>query len=158
MKRWSKLQKQIYNLIVPGLDFQIHCSVYRTASPKRQTAHARYWITLQKEIIWDYPKQFVGKHAADQQSSEANPNADDISDISALFRDYIDTPKDQLFSKIFPHDRWGLVDILKAADRRIGLRRLETLKENKINPAAVEVIQMRQAALNAGSGNFPALD
>lgn len=60
MKRWSKLQKELYNLIAPELDFQIHCRAYRMDSQSGSTDLPRYWITLGKETIWDYPGQFVG--------------------------------------------------------------------------------------------------
>jgi hypothetical protein len=43
-----------------------------------------------------------------------------------LLREYIDTPTDGLLEKEFVNDRWGLTNILKAADRglsRIGTKR-----------------------------------
>ena len=59
MRRWSKLQKELYLIIDPNIDFQIHCSVYRMQSRMGSTDLPRYWITLNKEIIFDYPCQFV---------------------------------------------------------------------------------------------------
>ncbi|EMS81857.1 hypothetical protein LEP1GSC074_0366 [Leptospira noguchii str. Hook] len=42
--------------------------------------------------------------------------------------------KEELFQKHFEKDLWGLANILKAADRRIGIRRLLLLrKKRKIN-------------------------
>jgi hypothetical protein len=139
MKRWSKLQKQIYNLRAPGLNLQIHCSVYRAASPHGNSNVPRYWISLDKEIIWDFPKQFLAK-------SSEQIAAGGVSDISALLRDYIDTPKNQLADKVFVDDLWGLVDILRAADRRLGAKQLEALKVKTTSPAAKKVIQLRQTA------------
>lgn len=57
------------------------------------------------------------------------PYLTDVSDISDLIREYIDTPVSELMTRWFDNDRWGLTDILRAADRRIGKRRLEQLKE-----------------------------
>lgn len=59
MRRWSKLQKELYLMIDPSIDFQLHCSVYPMRSQRGSTDLPRYWITLNKEIIFDYPKQFV---------------------------------------------------------------------------------------------------
>lgn len=59
-RRWSKLQKALYNIIDPKVKLQIHCVAYPMRS---KTGYAnnnvpRYWITIEKEIIWDYPKIF----------------------------------------------------------------------------------------------------
>jgi hypothetical protein len=60
MRPWSKLQKQIYNLLLPKLGLQIHCAAYPMRSQCGSTDLGRYWITLGREIIWDYPKDFAG--------------------------------------------------------------------------------------------------
>ena len=67
----------------------------------------------------------------------------DISDISKLIREYIDTPKPEIFDKHFENDYWGLADILKAADRRNGTRRLQRLKHKTNNTAANKIIELR---------------
>ena len=79
----------------------------------------RYWITLDKKVIWGYPKQFVTKDGTVKNLSgsgtETNynrltvtyPYITDIRDISRLIREYIDTPKDEIFSKAFENDHWG---------------------------------------------------
>jgi len=72
----------------------------------------RYWITLDKEVIFDYPKQF-------------------------------DTPKDELLTKVFGNDHWGLIDIFRGADRRIGRKRLEMLAKKTHNISAHKVIKAR---------------
>ncbi|MDR1895538.1 MAG: hypothetical protein LBR10_01955, partial [Prevotellaceae bacterium] len=46
--------------------------------------------------------------------------------------------------KNFEKDKWGLTDILKAADRRIGVRRLSRLKSKTQNIAAGKVIDERR--------------
>lgn len=61
MKRWSKLQKELYLIIDPEIDFQIHCAVYPMRSDRATSPCPRYWITIGKEIIFDYPKDFVDK-------------------------------------------------------------------------------------------------
>ena len=134
MKRWSSLQREIYKLIDENIKFQIHLSRYRMDSTYGTTDLPRYWITLDDEIIFDYPKQFVCKTEDGYNMKNLNggiyyyPYETDVSDISNLIREYIDTPKDVVFSKHFENDHWGLINIIKAADRRFGTRRLEALK------------------------------
>ena len=113
MKRWSKLQKRFYELVDEGIDFQIHCAVYRMQSRRGGTLAKFY------------------------------PYDSGISGIGELIREYIDTPKDELFKKHFDTDEWGLANILKAADKRIGKMRLQILAKNKKNQAMQKVVQAR---------------
>ncbi len=65
--RWSKLQKQLYDLISPQVDLQVHCGVYRMQSRYGRTGLPRYWITLEKKIIWgrlQSLKKKIGNKAA----------------------------------------------------------------------------------------------
>lgn len=82
----------------------------------------RYWITLNKEIIFDYPKIATSK--------EAYPYITDISNISNLFREYLDTPRNQILTKNFTADKYGITDLLKAADKRLGVEKLEQHFQN----------------------------
>ncbi|WP_297994276.1 hypothetical protein [uncultured Campylobacter sp.] len=138
MKRWSKLAKQLYELVDENIDFKLHCTVYRMQSRRGSTDLPRYFITLAGEIIFDYPKDFVLKSGGIKSLAEGAltkiyPYGNDISDIGELIREYIDTPKEELFAKHFDADEWGLANILKAADKRIGKKRLQILaKTGKI--------------------------
>ena len=133
-KRWSKLQREIYDLIDSEINLQIHCSVYRMESQRGSTDMPRYWITLGKEIIFDYPKQFLNEKLSDygrkkprpayQTVEYMYPYETDIDTISNIIRDYINTPVTSLLPFDFEFDNWGLTDILKAADRRIGKKKL----------------------------------
>ena len=149
MKRWSSLQREIYKLIDEDLDLQIHLSIYRMKSQYGSTELPRYWMTLCGEIIFDYPRQFIsqggnGKSVTDLRGNKTHyPYETDISDISELLREYIDTPKEEVFLKHFENDLWGLADILKAADRRFGRKRLEQLRQTTANTAAVKIIDHR---------------
>lgn len=66
-----------------------------------------------------------------------------MSDISNIIREYIDTPKDDIYSKYFELDKWGLTNILKSADRRIGKRRLGNLSKKIKNQKAQQIIGLR---------------
>lgn len=149
MKRWSSLQRELYKIIDEKIDFQIHLSKYRMNSRYGSTDLPRYWITLDKEIIFDYPEQFVDNNNSGNTIKNLKgkiayyPYQTDIPDISNLIREYIDTPKEEVFTKHFENDYWGLINILKSADKRIGKRRLELLKKRTKNKAAQKIIEQR---------------
>jgi len=143
MAQWSKLQKRLYDLISPEIDLQIHCGVYRMQSQYGSAGLPRYWITLGKEIIWDYPKMLVEQPQLGEAPLEWYPYGTDIRNISDLLREYIDTPAEDLLEKEFVNDHWGLTNILKAADRRFGRRRLQLLKKRIGNKAARKVLMKR---------------
>lgn len=152
MKRWSKLQKRLYELVDESIDFKLHCMVHRMQSRRGSTDLPRYFITLAGEIIFDYPKDFVLKSGcvkslAQGALTKIYPYGNDISDIGELIREYIDTSKEELFAKHFDEGGWGLANILKAADKRIGKRRLQILAKNKKNQAMQKVITARLEAL-----------
>ena len=63
---WSKLQRAVYLIVAPGLPLQIQCRVYPMDSQFGTVGIPRYWITLGKEIIWDYPKDFVSRGYLDR--------------------------------------------------------------------------------------------
>ena len=151
MKRWSSLQRELYMLIDERADFQIHLSRYRMDSQHGSTDLPRYWITVGGEIVFDYPKDFTDSENRGNAVKDLNgrvsyyPYETDISDISRFIREYIDTPKDELFSKRFESDCWGLADIFRAADKRIGKRRLEQFGQSTHSKAALRIIEQRLA-------------
>lgn len=151
LKRWSKLQRELYLIIDPKIHFQLHCSIYRMQSQRGSTDLPRYWITLGKEIIFDYPKQFVNSNGmivnlSVEGNSMAYPyDCQDICNISNFIRVYIDTPVNEIMTKHFDEDYWGLANILRAADRRVGLSRLVTLQNQNVPIAVQKVIDARIA-------------
>jgi len=156
---WSKLQKQIYNLIDPNINLQIHCVAY----PIGKNNAARWWITLDKEIIWDFPKDFLSElepvfpvPAPFTDPSEWSKSRLTVGDcypysvphISGLIRTYIDTPKDILLERKFKiKDDYGLANILKAADRRIGREKLKIFRDRKNSEAVQKIIDKRLAII-----------
>ena len=138
MKPWSKLQREIEKLFTDELSIRIQCRAYRMDSQRGSTNIPRYWITLGKDIIFDYPKDFPPANAS-------YPYVTDVSSISRLIRDYIDTPVDDLLIKEF-EDPWGLIEIFLAADRRIGKRRLRELGEKLSSDAAKLVLEKRNVS------------
>jgi len=118
MASWSKLQSKLYELVDPKANFQIHVAVYANNSndPRSRGEIPRYWITIDKDIVFDFPKMFEYRSGW----------AGQISDISDLIRDYIDCPKEQVLSKNF-QDNWGITDILKLVDKRVGKEKFKQL-------------------------------
>jgi len=147
---WSKLQKDLYNLIDRRIKLQIHAVAYERESYYGRTPSSpRWWITLGKEIIWDYPKGF-------KKSIPHLPSADCLClhcvgrsmeepflSMSDLLREYVNTDIETIYEKPFEKDKWGLIPILMAADRRIGNRRLEELKSKTSNIAVIKIIEAR---------------
>ncbi|UMV02553.1 hypothetical protein HZS97_17625 [Shigella flexneri] len=144
---WSKLQREIYDILTPTINLQIHCTRYPMRSQNGgSTDLPRYWITLDKNVVWDYPKDFIAGNGGVRNFHGETcwyPYLTDICSISDLLREYIDTPKAELLTKQFTSDKWGLVNILRAADRRIGMRRLDQLQRKTHNIAALKIIARR---------------
>lgn len=141
MPRWSKLQRELYKIVDDTIDLQIHCSVQRIQTPQGCDEVSSYWITLGKETIWRYPDSKKNFHTI--EFPEKFRVANYMSDISELIREYIDTPKDKLMTKVFIYDHWDLVDILRAADKRIGVRRLREFIKKIQSPAAIKIAERR---------------
>lgn len=147
MKRWSKLQRQLYLLVDPAINFQIHCAIYKMKSKQGSNELPRYWITLGKEIIFDYPKQFM--HAEDgigEYTRSSYPFDFTMNALSQLIREYIDTPVVEIETKEFENDYWLFTDILLAADRRISVDRVAEKYEEYDIPAVNKVIAARVKA------------
>lgn len=131
--RWSKLKKLLEELFDPALDLRIHCTVHRSEGGPDI---GRYWVVLDKETIWEEPRKVIPSLVA----GSANPVA---AEITPILREYLDTPKDALLTHSFAGDRWGIVDILRSADRRVGKRRLVELRETTHVEAAHLIIDRR---------------
>lgn len=111
-KPWSKLQKQLYGLMVSEIGLQIHCNVYRFSDKHFTYDSPRYWITLDKRKIWDYPADFLAWNHPDvpmpiRYLEEGHLDMGRFKPIADLFREYIDSPKEGLIDKEFADDYWG---------------------------------------------------
>ena len=140
-KRWSKLQKRLYNLIEPSMNFQIHCMTYEMNSNDgwHGSKLPRLFITIGKEIIFDYPKDFDMK---DGDNTAHYLWYNEISDINNVIEEYIECPLDNLM-KSFENDIFGLTDILRVCDRRVGKRRLREIQSKTEDKVILSIIQLR---------------
>lgn len=139
MKHWSTLQKSLYGIIVPEVDFQIHCVAYpmRSKTGWAYESVPRYWITIGKDIVWDFPKCCP----QEELDKMYYPYCRDLSVISQTIRNYIDCPQDKLMTFDCEDEHWGLIPILRACDRRIGKRRLQDVQTDK--PVVKQIIDLR---------------
>ena len=143
-KPWSKLKTKLMNLILKEIPLDIHQAVYRMDSQRGSTDLPRYFVTLNKEIIFDYPKDFVNKTVEsfnNNLTKTVYPHITEISDISNLLREYIDTPVSEVLQKDFK-DQFGITNLLKASDRRIGKEKLKEWAQNQ-NDVVKKIIQLR---------------
>ena len=144
-KPWSKLKSQVMNLVCEDLSLDIHQAVYRMASQRGSSDLPRYFITLNKEIIFDYPKDFLDKkiesYSGKYQTSEVYPHITEMGVISNLLRDYIDTPLEEVLKKDF-QDNFGVTNILKASDRRLGKEKLTLWSKDK-SEAVLKIMRAR---------------
>ena len=143
MRRFSKLKKKIESLFAPDLDLKVYCTVYYWRGHEVFTL-PRFWIVLDKEIIFDWIKDFKDFEISNPAYPEGRPICYlDILFITDMLQEYIETPTDELFDHILHKDYYGLSDILKAADRRIGTKRLLLLRGRTENEVARKIIDMR---------------
>ncbi len=130
--RWSKLKRALQLIIDPTTEFQIRCNAYNIGE---SIPIPRYWITIGKTIVWDFPKNFM-------DDTSGWYFFDEVQKLSCLIREYVDCPKDELMMHHFD-DRWRIIPYIMACDRRIGKRRLRTMLDNTKNQDIREIIQKR---------------
>ena len=131
MKRWSKLKRDVENLMAPKLDFRIYANSYSIGDT---IPVPRFLITVGGKIIWDWPKDFM--------EQERWYFYDSAKKISLLLRNYINTPTSELLTMKY-EDPFKLIPVLRVCDRRIVKRRLEILLEDQYNFEVAFVIANR---------------
>lgn len=143
MRRWSKLQKRIYAIVDLSIDWQIHCVVYRYNGWNGVKTVPRYFITLDGRILFDCPKDYPIIRDREHYWDSISLHVDTaISRISNLLEEYLNAPSEK---RLVMKDPWGIIDIVRAADRRIGKRRWHDLFAVS-NDAARQVLIAREIA------------
>ncbi len=82
------------------------------------------------------------------QLSNTYPYITNISDISDVIREYIDTPKNELPDKVFENDKWGVTEYFKLADRRIENERIIKYSKSIKNENILKVLEARLISIN----------
>jgi len=125
----------------PAVDFQLHCALYEMNSNNgyHGSKLPRCFITVGKEIVFDYPKDF---DTTRKYGRNSYPWDTEISDISDLLEAYTQRPEAALMQP-FEGDVWGLTELLRVCDRRVGKRRLRDLRDSTANETLLRIIDRR---------------
>lgn len=130
--------------------------IHHTPHAMRGQPGSRHWLTLDGEIIWDFPTMFSTERAAELPHIDPDHlvNLDWCwdtwsRDTPRMLGAYLDTPREELFEPIHG-DHYGLGNILRAADRRIGFGRVAFWAFTSLSnaPAARAVMGVRFAHLD----------
>ena len=143
-KRWSKLKKQIESIFVEGISLHVHCTAIRTTRENEGSLAevlGVFTVSLGKKVIWNFPSQFVDFQTI--YPNGRNHYSYGVNDINELLRQYLDTSKDALLTKEFPGDFFGITNIFKAADRRLGLVKLQDYFKESEENAVLQVLAAR---------------
>lgn len=122
--RWPNMQRVMESLWADSLKGRLTCET--VWHPADGCPGARMILRLDGETIWDYPTDFFG-----DANNQPRFGKYIIKNYGSWYYDaptrivgrYIDTPRDELFLPM-KDDDYGLGDILRAADRRVGYKRL----------------------------------
>lgn len=117
------------------MGFQIHCCAYDIGEC---IPLSRFWVAIEKQIIWDFPKNFMDE--------EDWYFYDEAKNLSRLIREYVDCPIKELLTHKF-NDRFKLIPILRICDRRIGKRRLTKMLEDGEYSKFLWLIEKRLSAV-----------
>ena len=152
MGQWSFLKKKLEDLFCPELKARFYANAYTIG--KSSSPMVRYHLTLDSEVIWDFPKHFEEiKKKYDHHCFSGYQR------ISELVKDYVNTPVVQLMVKEY-EDNWfqgrakdfrsndapihlGLVELFLACDRRLGKERLLTWAKQIEIPTVYDILKRR---------------
>jgi hypothetical protein len=121
-KSWGLLRKKIQGLFWDSKRLQIHAAVYDDPDVEGFKLPRR-WLALDKNIIFDFPSDFFEwKYPLKKETIKYT--TDEHSTIDSLLEAYLSCAKHELLIFASPLDRFGFLNLLKAADRRIGRQKL----------------------------------
>lgn len=153
--RWTKLQKSLDNLISPKLykRFAIHCTKYNwtnSSGYKSISTYPRCWLTLDKQIIWEFPGKFIADDVNNPlyiKDSNGNTYWNETKTVDggyeyvmSTLKAYVNTPYEDL-NKL--NDIIGLVSLLQLADKRTGKRKLTQIDTSTVSEAECKLINAR---------------
>ncbi|MBP7540738.1 MAG: hypothetical protein KA802_12500 [Saprospiraceae bacterium] len=142
---FSKLKTQIENLFDPALGMEFCCNSYPMRGGWAENSIPRFYIKMDKQILWDFPADFEIKNISYGHWAGNN-------DISELVREYIETPKSMILDRMFANEVkrydtliicFHLTDFFKAADRRFGKKKLRTWAAKLHNHTIDRIIEKR---------------
>ncbi|HIT95602.1 MAG TPA: hypothetical protein IAC45_00795 [Candidatus Aphodousia faecavium] len=130
-------------MLDPALNLQIHCTLYRIMGHGGMQEFPRYFVTLNGKIIFDWPKDYpLGENSGTPKMDYEHLFFGRASHISDAITDYLNANAQK---QMILTDPWGITDIIRAADRRIGCRRWDAVFALS-NCAGRQVLLARKAA------------
>jgi hypothetical protein len=142
---WSKLERRLRDLPDPALDMRFRFTVYRQdaiSTPHPTDPASKFWITLGRVTLWAVPSD---RHSGDKAHVDFSARRGP-SWLPEIAFDYLAVPRHELLDWTPPWNGWGLVDILKACDHRIGRRRWAALRSRINEPAALHLLELRSGS------------
>src|SRR2546427_680605 len=113
---WTKLRSQIYVILEPELPLQMYSTFYTSHRDYKvgPFTSPREWITLDREVIWDFPSYFLKWNHPDVpkplEYMEDGHWGFEGHQPAQLIREYLQTPPVHLLTRIFYLDYWGLIN------------------------------------------------
>lgn len=126
----------------PALSLRFRFTAYRQAAvttPHPSEAACKLWITQGRRTVWSVPRD---RHSGDDGAIDAYARRSP-GWLVELAADYLHPPRTRLLDWPPPWSGWGLVEILRASDRRIGRRQWPRLRAQLREPAAVYLLDLR---------------
>jgi hypothetical protein len=144
MGPWSKLERRLRDLPDPGLGLRFRFTAYRyevIETPHPSELACKFWITRSRRTIWAVPRDRNARGADGAIDGYGRRSPGWLVEIAS---DYLQLPRASLIEWHRDWDGWGLVDILKACDRRIGRRQWPALRSALQEPVALYLLDLRE--------------
>lgn len=143
MGPWSKLERRLRELPDPALDLRFRFTAYRYAvieTPHPSELTCKFWITHGRRTLWSVPRD---RHPGKDDSDIGFYGRRSPGWLVELAAEYLQQPRSGLIGWQPEWEGWGLVDILKACDRRIGKRQWPLLRAMLREPVALHLLALR---------------
>lgn len=140
---WSKLERRLREFVEPSLNLRFRFTAYRykvIQTPWEGDLCTKLWLTQGKRTIWSVPQDRHAKNSAGvDYYGRRSPGW-----VVELAAEYLQLPRAALVEWRPDWMGWGMVDILKAVDKRIGKRRWEALRQQLEEPTALYLLDQRR--------------
>lgn len=153
--RWTTLKDRLKDIFAEDLNLEIQQKYMHKRTVHRDK---KFWgnsdfnvqfvtVLLNRQNIWWFPKDSKVECYPNPYSSTIIKTAEGIwdwnfSNVKGIIIKYLDLPKERLLTEDYSWDFCGITEILRAADRRIGYKRLLEVIDSYI-PAAQQVFNER---------------
>lgn len=136
---WSQLKRRIEANFAPSLRgrLEIHAAQYRRAHDD----HGRIWITLDGQEIENFDYYGVWKYATDDRDLFGSAHAVGRFHVDTAWHAAHEMPGRSI-DEALTHE-CALVRALAILDRRVGKRRLRSLKMSEANPIVRRFFEIR---------------